>query len=431
MSKTNIKKINDFFTYRNDFLHIEDVSIMDISKTIKTPFYVYSTSSLKKRYIDLSHSLKKIRHSLYFSVKSNSNLAVLRVLSLLGSGMDVVSAGEYLRAKKVGVCGDKIVFSGVGKTYDEIKIALANGIRQFNVESIPEIMLINKIAVELGKIAPISIRVNPDVDAQTHEKIMTGKSENKFGIPINSTLGIYEKTSKLSNIKVVGIDVHIGSQITDLIPFETAFIKIAKLVGQIREKGYSIDRVDIGGGLGISYSSSKKDPISTDNFAIMLTKIFKDMNVEIQIEPGRFISGNSGLLITSVVYLKEGQNKNFLIIDAGMNDLLRPAIYDAEHEFLTIKDNLNNKNKILVDIVGPICESSDVFLKNKKLPKLASGDYLAIYSAGAYGAVMSSEYNSRPLIPELLVHENLVSVVRSRPKIEDVIKRDQIPYWLR
>ena len=431
MSKTNIKKINDFFTYRNDFLHIEDVSIMDISKTIKTPFYVYSTSSLKKRYIDLSHSLKKIRHSLYFSVKSNSNLAVLRVLSLLGSGMDVVSAGEYLRAKKVGVCGDKIVFSGVGKTYDEIKIALANGIRQFNVESIPEIMLINKIAVELGTIAPISIRVNPDVDAQTHEKIMTGKSENKFGIPINSTLGIYEKTSKLSNIKVVGIDVHIGSQITDLIPFETAFIKIAKLVGQIREKGHSIDRVDIGGGLGISYSSSKKDPISTDNFAIMLTKIFKDMNVEIQIEPGRFISGNSGLLITSVVYLKEGQNKNFLIIDAGMNDLLRPAIYDAEHEFLTIKDNLNNKNKILVDIVGPICESSDVFLKNKKLPKLASGDYLAIYSAGAYGAVMSSEYNSRPLIPELLVHDNLVSVVRSRPKIEDVIKRDQIPYWLR
>ncbi len=431
MSKINIKKINDFFTYRNDFLHIEDVSIMDISKTIKTPFYVYSTSSLKKRYIDLSYSLKKIRHSLYFSVKSNSNLAVLRVLSLLGSGMDVVSAGEYLRAKKVGVCGDKIVFSGVGKTYDEIKIALANGIRQFNVESIPEITLINKIAVELGTIAPISIRVNPDVDAQTHEKIMTGKSENKFGIPINSTLGIYEKASKLSNIKVVGIDVHIGSQITDLTPFETAFIKIAKLVGQIREKGHSIDRVDIGGGLGISYSSSKRDPISTDNFAIMLTKIFKDMNVEIQIEPGRFISGNSGLLITSVVYLKEGQNKNFLIIDAGMNDLVRPAMYDAEHEFLTIKDNLNDNNKILVDIVGPICESSDVFLKNKKLPKLASGDYLAIYSAGAYGAVMSSEYNSRPLIPELLVHENLVSVVRSRPKIEDVIKRDQIPYWLR
>jgi diaminopimelate decarboxylase len=431
MSKIVTKKINDFFTYKNKILFVEDVSVIDISKRINTPFYIYSTASLRRRYTKLSESLKNINHSLYFSVKSNSNLAVLRVLSLLGSGMDVVSGGEYLRAQKAGVPGDKIVFSGVGKTYDEIKLALSNGIRQFNVESIPEIMLINKIAATTGKKAPISIRVNPDVDAQTHEKIMTGKLENKFGIPINSALEVYRIASELNSIKIVGIDLHIGSQITDILPFETAFLKIANFIKKLREEGHFIDRVDIGGGLGISYSTKEKDPISIDKFSSMLDKTFNKMNLEIQLEPGRFISGNSGLLITSVVYLKEGTNKNFLIIDAGMNDLLRPAIYDAEHEILPVIEERNNHNQIVADIVGPICESSDVFSKNTTLPKMTSGDFLAIYSAGAYGAVMSSEYNSRPLIPELIVNENLVSVVRSRPKIEDVIKRDQIPYWLR
>ena len=431
MPKIKIKKINDFFTYRNNILYIEDVSVIDISRSIKTPFYVYSASSLKRRYTDLAKSLKTINHSLYFSVKSNSNLAVLRVLSLLGSGMDVVSGGEYLRAQKAGVSGNKIVFSGVGKTSDEIKLALDNGIRQFNVESIPEIMMINKIASSVGKKAPISIRVNPDVDAQTHKKIMTGKSENKFGIPINSALEVYKMASELKCIKIVGIDLHIGSQITDILPFEIAFIKIADFIKKLRENGHSIERVDIGGGLGISYSSKEKDPISIDKFSLMLSKIFKDINIEIQLEPGRFISGNSGLLITSVVFFKEGTNKNFLIIDAGMNDLLRPAIYDAEHEFLPVNDYKKNNNQIVADIVGPICESSDIFSKNATLPKMVSGDFLAIYSAGAYGAVMSSEYNSRPLIPELIVSENLVSVVRSRPKIEEVINRDQIPYWLR
>ena len=291
--------------------------------------------------------------------------------------------------------------------------------------------MINKIASSLGKKAPISIRVNPDVDAQTHKKIMTGTSENKFGIPLNSALEVYKMASELNSIEIVGIDLHIGSQITDILPFETAFIKIASFIEKLREEGHSIDRVDIGGGLGISYSTKEEDPISIDKFAIMLSKIFRKLNIEIQLEPGRFISGNSGLLITSVVYLKEGTNKNFLIIDAAMNDLLRPAIYDAEHEFLPVSESKNNDNKMVADIVGPICESSDVFSKNTILPKMTSGDFLAIYSAGAYGAVMSSEYNSRPLIPELIVNENLVSVIRSRPKIEEVIKRDQIPYWLR
>ena len=311
------------------------------------------------------------------------------------------------------------------------KLALNGGIRQFNVESIPEIIMINKIASSLGKKAPISIRVNPDVDAQTHKKIMTGTSENKFGIPLNSALEVYKMASELNSIEIVGIDLHIGSQITDILPFETAFIKIASFIEKLREEGHSIDRVDIGGGLGISYSTKEEDPISIDKFSIMLSKIFSKLNIEIQLEPGRFISGNSGLLITSVVFLKEGTNKNFLIIDAAMNDLLRPAIYDAEHEFLPVSVSKNNDNKMVADIVGPICERSDVFSKNTILPKMTSGDFLSIYSAGAYGAVMSSEYNSRPLIPELIVNENLVSVIRSRPKIEEVIKRDQIPYWLR
>ena len=283
MSKIITKKINDFFTYKNKILFVEDVSVIDISKRINTPFYIYSTASLRRRYTQLSESLKSINHSLYFSVKSNSNLAVLRVLSLLGSGMDVVSGGEYLRAQKAGVPGDKIVFSGVGKTYDEIKLALSNGIRQFNVESIPEIMLINKIAETTGKKAPISIRVNPDVDAQTHEKIMTGKLENKFGIPINSALEVYRIASELNSIKIVGIDLHIGSQITDILPFETAFLKIVNFIKKLREEGHFIDRVDIGGGLGISYSTKEKDPISIDKFSSMLDKTFNKMNLEIQI----------------------------------------------------------------------------------------------------------------------------------------------------
>ena len=431
MSKISTKKVNDFFTYRNNSLYVEDASILDISKSIKTPFYIYSKASLTRRYEDLDNSLKNINHSLYFSVKSNSNLAVLKILSLLGSGMDVVSGGEYLRAKMAGVSGDKIVFSGVGKTYDEIQLALNHGIRQFNVESIPEIMMINKIATSIGKKAPISIRVNPDVDAKTHKKIMTGKSENKFGIPINIALEVYKMADDLKNIKIVGIDLHIGSQITDILPFETAFIKIANFIKRLRVEGYTIDRVDIGGGLGISYSTQEDDPISLDKFSLMLNKIFKNMKLEIQLEPGRFISGNSGLLVTSVVYLKEGNNKNFLIVDVGMNDLIRPALYEAEHEFLIVNQNYNKQNLIVADIVGPICESSDVFSKNVTLPKMKGGEILAVYSAGAYGAVMSSEYNSRPLIPELIVSENQVSVVRSRPKIEDIIKRDQIPYWLR
>ena len=431
MPKRKIKKINNFFSYRNNFLYVEDVSIADITKAIKTPFYIYSVGFLKKKYTELVKSLSNLNCSIFFSVKSNSNIAVLRVLALLGSGMDVVSGGEYLRAKKAGVSGDKIVFSGVGKTHDEIKLALDHGIRQFNVESVPEIIMIDKIASSLGKKAPISIRVNPDVDAKTHQKIMTGKLENKFGVPINSAFEVYKEACKLSSIEIVGVDVHIGSQITDLLPFENAFKKIANFISLIRQDGHSIQRVDIGGGLGISYSSSKSDPISAEKFASVLLNIFKDMNIEIQLEPGRFISGNAGLLITSVIYFKESKNRNFLIIDAGMNDLLRPALYDAKHEFLTIKENFDNSSKAKVDIVGPICESSDVFSKSITLPKLISGDLLAIYSAGAYGAVMSSEYNSRPLIPEVLVHENLTSVVRSRPRIEDLINRDQIPYWLR
>ena len=431
MLKTNLKKENNHFDFRNGILHVEELSVVDLAKATKTPFYVYSAGALEDSYNALFSSLKGLNHSIYYSVKSNSNLAVLRVLTLLGSGMDVVSGGEYLRARKVGVAGEKIVFSGVGKTSEEMELALTQGIRQFNVESIPEIIQLNSIAARLGKIAPVSIRVNPDVNARTHEKIMTGKSENKFGIPITQAEEAYKMAGDLSNISIVGIDVHIGSQITDLTPFKKAFQKIRELVGLLRNLGHRIRRVDIGGGLGISYLKNRKNPISPNDFSNMLASIFGGMDLEIQIEPGRYISGNSGLLITSVIYMKEGTDHNFLIIDAGMNDLMRPALYDASHEFIPVLSSSESEFGMEVNVVGPICESSDTFSRKTVLPKLLAGDLLAIYSAGAYGAVMASEYNTRPLIPELLVKGNSSSIIRARPDIFETINRDQIPYWLR
>jgi len=426
-----IEKKNSHFEFRKNVLHAEEISILELAKSTKTPFYIYSAGALEDSYNSLVYSLKELNHSLYYSVKSNSNVAVLRVLSLLGAGMDVVSAGEYLRARKAGVPGEKIVFSGVGKTFDEMILALKQGIRQFNVESIPEMYQLNLAASKVNKVAPVSIRVNPDVDAQTHKKIMTGKAENKFGIPIMLAEKVYEIAKNLENISIVGVDLHIGSQITHLAPFKEAFQKIAKLIDSLRNQGHNITRVDIGGGLGISYSRAHGDPISPEDFSSMLKSIFGGMDVEIQIEPGRYISGNSGLLISSVIYLKEGSSHNFLIIDAGMNDFIRPALYEANHDLIPIVSGMDNDPKIEVDVVGPICESSDVFVNKAVLPRMRAGDLIAIYSAGAYGAVMASEYNTRPLVPELIVKGNMSSIIRSRPNLFETINRDQIPYWLR
>ncbi len=431
MLQKSFKKKNSNFHFRDGILHAEKVSILELAKMTKTPFYVYSATALEDGYNALVSSLKELNHSLYYSVKSNSNVAVLRVLSQLGSGMDVVSGGEYLRARKAGVPGERIVFSGVGKTSEEMTLALTQGIRQFNVESIPEIQQLDIVASKLGKVAPVSIRINPDVDAKTHQKIMTGKSENKFGIPISLAEEVYNKTLEFQNISIVGIDVHIGSQITDLKPFKKAFEKIADLISNLRSSGQNISRVDIGGGIGISYHRNQADPISPNAFSSMLKSIFGNMDLEIQIEPGRYISGNAGLLISSVIFLKEGSNHNFLIIDAGMNDLIRPALYEANHELIPLLSHSDKSPKMQVDVVGPICESSDVFVKKAVLPKLCSGDLIAIYSAGAYGAVMASEYNTRPLVPELMVKGNRSSIIRARPTIQEVIDKDQIPYWLR
>ena len=426
-----IEKKNNHFEFRKNVLHAEGISILELAKSTKTPFYIYSAGALEDSYNSLVYSLKELNHSLYYSVKSNSNVAVLRVLSLLGAGMDVVSSGEYLRARKAGVPGEKIVFSGVGKTFEEMILALKQGIRQFNVESIPEIYQLNLAASKVNKVAPVSIRVNPDVDAQTHKKIMTGKAENKFGIPIMLAEKVYEIAKNLENISIVGVDLHIGSQITHLAPFKEAFQKIAKLIYSLRNKGHNIKRVDIGGGLGISYSRTQGDPISLKDFSSMLKSIFGGMDLEIQIEPGRYISGNSGLLISSVIYLKEGSSHNFLIIDAGMNDFIRPALYEANHDLIPIVSSMDEDPKIEVDVVGPICESSDVFVSKAVLPIMRAGDLIAIYSAGAYGAVMASEYNTRPLVPELIVKGNMSSIIRSRPNLFETINRDQIPYWLR
>ncbi len=431
MLNTRLAKRSNYFEFRNNILHVEGVSVLELAQSVKTPFYVYSVAVLEESYNALANSLRGLNHSIYFSVKSNSNVAVLRVLSLQGAGMDVVSGGEYLRARKANVPGEKIVFSGVGKTSEEMRLALEQGIRQFNIESIPELFQLNLVALGMSKVAPVSIRVNPDVDAKTHQKIMTGMSDNKFGIPIVRAEEVYQIARDLEGISVVGVDMHIGSQITNLAPFQKAFNKTVDLVNSLRNLGHDIKRVDIGGGLGISYSRDQDDPISSEDFSQMLLSKFGDMDLEIQIEPGRYISGNAGILISSVIYLKEDSDKNFLIIDAGMNDLIRPALYDAKHEFILVDSSSDGKTAIEVDIVGPICESSDIFSKREVLPRLKPGNLVAICSAGAYGAVMASEYNTRPLIPELLVTGNIYSIIRHRPKTVDIIDRDLIPYWLR
>jgi diaminopimelate decarboxylase len=328
------------------------------------------------------------------------------------------------------VPGDKIVFSGVGKTREEIELALTGGIRQFNVESEPEMILLDVVARELGKVAPITIRVNPDVDAKTHAKIATGKSENKFGIPIARAREVYAMAAKLPGLKIVGIDVHIGSQLTDLAPFEQAYGKVAELTEVLRADGHDIRRLDLGGGLGIPYERSNSAPPLPTDYGAMVQRTLGHLGCEVEIEPGRLIAGNAGVLVSEVVYLKSGEGRDFLILDAAMNDLIRPAMYDAWHDIVPLNEPAPGAEPRPVDIVGPVCESGDTFAKQRMMPVLGSGDLVAFRSAGAYGAVMSSEYNSRPLIPEVLVNGDQFAVIRPRPSFDEMINRDTIPEWL-
>ena len=420
----------DHFLYKNGVLHAEDVAIPDIVASVGAPFYVYSTATLTRHFQLFDDALAGMDHLVCYAMKAASNQAILQTLAKLGAGMDVVSGGEYARARAAGVPGERIVFSGVGKTRDEMRLALTGGIRQFNVESEPEMAVLSAVATELGVKAPITIRVNPDVDAKTHAKIATGKSENKFGIPISRAREVYAQAAALAGIEVIGIDVHIGSQLTQLEPFELAYQKVAELTETLRADGHNIRRLDLGGGLGIPYTRSNEAPPLPTDYGAMVKRVLGHLNCEIEIEPGRLIAGNAGILVSQVIYVKEGEDRKFLILDAAMNDLIRPAMYEAHHDIEPVIEPQAGAERATYDVVGPVCESGDTFAKGREMAQMNAGDLVAFRSAGAYGAVMSSEYNTRPLIPEVLVNGSEFAVIRSRPSFDEIINRDTIPEWL-
>ncbi|MCC5991910.1 MAG: diaminopimelate decarboxylase [Rhodobacteraceae bacterium] len=420
----------DHFIYKDGILHAEDVPLLRIAEDVGTPFYCYSTATLTRHFKLFQEALDGLDHLVCFAIKSLSNQAILRTLADLGAGMDVVSGGEYRRALAAGCPPDRIVFSGVGKTRAEMCFALEHGLRQFNVESVEELRVLSAVASAMGKTAPITLRVNPDVDARTHEKIATGRKEDKFGVPIARAREFYAEAASLPGIDVVGVDVHIGSQLTDLAPFEAAFQKVADLTRDLRADGHAIRRVDLGGGLGIPYTRSNETPPLPLEYGAMIQRIFGDLEVEVEIEPGRLIAGNAGILLASVIYLKQGEGRDFLILDAAMNDLIRPAMYGAHHDIIPVIEPQAGVEQHPVDIVGPVCESGDTFAKQRQMPPLAAGDLVAFRSAGAYGAVMSSEYNTRPMIPEVLVKGDQYAVIRPRPDFDEIINRDRLPIWL-
>jgi diaminopimelate decarboxylase len=418
----------DHFLYRDGILHAEDVALPAIAAAVGTPVYVYSTATLARHYRVLVEALNPLPHLVCFSVKALSNVAVLKLLGDLGAGMDVVSEGEYRRARAAGVPGGRILFSGVGKTRAEMRVALEGGIRQFNVESEAELRALSEVAAGLGVTVPVALRVNPDVDARTHAKIATGMKDSKFGIPFGRARAIYAEAASLPGLRVVGIDVHIGSQLTDLAPFEAAFRRVAELAVVLRADGHAIERLDLGGGLGIPYARSGEMPPLPAAFGALVKRTVGHLGCAIDIEPGRLIAGNAGILLASVIYTKAGEGRDFVILDAAMNDLLRPAMYDAHHDIVPVAETAAPLAPF--DVVGPVCETGDTFARDRPLPPLAAGDLVAFRSAGAYGAVMASEYNTRPLVPEVLVRGDHFAVIRARPTFDEIIGRDRLPPWL-
>jgi len=419
----------NFFNYKDGMLSAEDVALDHLAEQVGTPFYCYSSATLERHYRIFTQALPK-DSLVAFSVKANGNLAVLKTLGKLGAGADVVSGGELKKARAAGIPADRIVFSGVGKTTDEMGLALSEGIFQFNVESEPELEALNALALSMGKRAPVTLRINPDVDAKTHAKITTGTSETKFGIPFAHAREAYALAARLKGIEIVGIDVHIGSQITDLEPFEAAFRRVAELAVTLRGDGHAITRLDLGGGLGVPYIEDNQPPPDPAAYGAMVTRVTKDLNCRLMFEPGRLIAANAGLLVTRVIYVKRGDAKTFLIVDAGMNDLIRPALYDSHHEIVPLREPVPGVDRIKYDVVGPVCETSDLFAAARPLPELKSGDLVAIQSAGAYGAVMASSYNARPPAAEVLVRGSEWAIVRSRLTHEQLIAQDHIPDWL-
>ncbi len=418
----------DHFSYKNGVYHAEDVSLMDIAKEVGTPFYCYSSATLEHHYKVFSGAFADVDAKICFAVKSNDNLAVLSTFARLGAWADVVSGGEIRKVRKAGIKGENIVFSGVGKTAEEISLALDEGISQFNIESEPELLLINEIALAKGKIAPIAVRVNPDVDPKTHAKISTGQKESKFGISMKHALSVYRLANSLAGIKIQGVSVHIGSQLTTLEPFAQAFSRLRNFVGELRAEDINISVVDLGGGLGIPYG--KEQPPLPEFYAEIAKRETKDLGVTLLFEPGRVLVGNAGILVSEVLYIKRGENRIFVIADAAMNDLIRPTLYDAYHEIVPVIPPAGDTPTEHVDVVGPVCETGDIFAEKRlmKLPK--PGDLIVFRSAGAYGAVMAGTYNARPLIPEVMVRGDKFSVVRPRQTYEELLGRDRLPEWL-
>jgi diaminopimelate decarboxylase len=419
------------FDYRDGVLFAEDVSIPDIAKAVGTPFYCYSTATLTRHFRVFSEAFSDLDTLVCYAMKANSNQAVLKTLARLGAGADVVSEGELRRALAAGIPAEKILFSGVGKTAREMDFALEADILCFNVESEPELELLSARASALGKTARISLRINPDVDAKTHKKISTGKAENKFGIDWHRARDVYARAAKLPGIKVTGIDTHIGSQITDLQPFDDAFALMVRMIGTLREDGHAIDHIDLGGGLGIPYRTDNNPPPLPDAYAAIVKKHVGKLGLKVMFEPGRMIVGNAGILVSEVIYVKEGAAKNFLIVDAAMNDLIRPTLYDAFHDIRPVEQKTASAPRMIVDVVGQVCETGDFLGLDRDLPKLKAGDLIAVSTAGAYGAVQAGTYNTRPLVPEVLVDGDRFHVVRPRQTYDDLIGLDSVPDWLR
>ncbi|WP_099865690.1 diaminopimelate decarboxylase [Pararhizobium haloflavum] len=418
------------FDYKDGVLHAEEVAIPAIAAAVGTPFYCYSTATLTRHYTVFAEAFADIDALVCYAMKANSNQAVLKTLADLGSGVDVVSEGELRRALAAGIPAEKIMFSGVGKTRGEIEFALDAGIHCFNIESEPELERVNDCALAAGQVAPISFRINPDVDARTHAKISTGKKDDKFGISWREARRVYGHAATLAGIRVVGIDMHIGSQITELQPYDDAFRLLRDLVETLRADGHTIEHVDLGGGLGIPYRDDNQPPPEPSAYAEIVKRHVRDLDCRVIFEPGRMIAGNAGILVTEVLYIKDTDSKTFVIVDGAMNDLIRPTLYEAWHEIRPVIIGAANSGRISADIVGPVCESGDFLAKDRDINRPKAGDLLAVGSAGAYGAVQAGTYNSRLLVPEVLVKGDRFHVVRQRPTYEALIGLDSLPDWL-
>ena len=418
------------FDYRNGVLHAEAVNLIELADAVGTPFYCYSTATLERHYRVFSGAFADEKALVCYSLKANSNQSVLRTLAKLGAGADVVSGGELKRALAAGIPPEKILFSGIGKTETELRAALDADLLCINIESEPELELLSRLAAETGRTARISVRVNPDVDSGSHAKISTGKSENKFGVPLARAREVYARAAKLPGIRVTGVDMHIGSQITDLVPLEAAFRLLAEFVQTLRADGHTITHVDFGGGLGIPYYLDQEAPPEPAAYAAVVKRVTHNLGCTLIFEPGRMIVGNAGILVTRVIYVKHGEAKNFVIIDAAMNDLIRPTLYEAHHDILPIVAAASGAPIITADVVGPVCESGDYLALDRTLPEPRAGDLLAIMTAGAYGAVQSSTYNTRALVPEVLVKDDQYAVVRPRVEVDELIAMDKPAPWL-